>query len=119
MEKNISTEDADNVLLVDVKDKIELFNIYMPFIAGGALFIKTQKSYSLGDEVFLLIKLIDELKKYHVAGKVVWITPSCAQGGRAAGIGVQLQGEEGDLLRNKMDTYLAGISNSDRLTDTM
>ena len=66
-----------------------------------------------------LKKLLDEPEKYPVAGSVVWITPSCAQGGRAAGIGVQFVGTEGQEVRNKIDTYLAGMHHSEQHTDTM
>jgi type IV pilus assembly protein PilZ len=33
---------------------------YMPFIAGGGLFVPSTKDYSLGDEVYLLVKLLDD-----------------------------------------------------------
>jgi len=91
---------------------------FMPFIKNGGLFIPTNKSYKLGDEVFMLLNLMDEPEKIPVAGKVVWITPKGAQGSRAAGIGVQFN--EGDnTARNKIETYLAGALKSDRPTHTM
>ena len=52
-----------------------LYAAYMPFIKNGGLFIPTNKSYKLGDEVFMLLNLMDEQEKIPVAGKVVWITP--------------------------------------------
>ena len=53
-----------------------------------------------------------------VAGKVVWVTPSGAQGNRAAGIGVQFNDQD-DVARSKIETYLAGALQSDRHTHTM
>jgi type IV pilus assembly protein PilZ len=47
----------------------------MPFVRNGGLFIPTAKSYKLGDEVFMLLNLMDEPEKIPVAGKVVCITP--------------------------------------------
>ena len=90
----------------------------MPFIVNGGLFIPTSKQYRLGDEVFLLLTLMEEPEKIPVAGKVVWITPRGAGGTRAAGIGVQFN-EEGDMARKKIETYLAGALQSDRPTHTM
>ena len=93
-----------------------LYAAYMPFIRNGGLFIPTNKNYKLGDEVFMLLNLMEEPEKIPVAGKVVWITPKGAQGNRAAGIGVQFN--DGDnTARNKIETYLAGALKSDRPTD--
>jgi type IV pilus assembly protein PilZ len=41
-----------------------------------------------------------------------------SQGNRTAGIGVQFSEQEGNLL-GKIETYLAGMLNSDRPTHTM
>ncbi len=84
----------------------------------GGLFIPTKKEYELGDEVFMLLNLMDEAEKIPVAGKVVWITPKGAQGNRAAGIGVQFTDQD-DAARSKIETYLAGALQSDRHTHTM
>jgi len=55
-----------------------------------------------------------------VAGKIIWITPPGAQGGKVAGIGIQLADEEGNKqVRNKIETLLAGVLKSNRPTHTM
>ena len=95
-----------------------LYAAYMPYIRQGGLFIPTQKQYQLGDEVFLLLNLMDEPEKIPVAGKVIWITPKGAQGNRAAGIGVQFNGDD-EAARTKIESYLAGSLSSDRPTHTM
>ena len=108
----------NGILSLTIKDKSVLYAAYMPFIKRGGLFIPTNKTYRLDDEVFMLLSLMDEQEKIPVAGKVVWITPKGAQGNRAAGIGVQFN--EGDTLaRSKIETYLAGALTSDRPTHTM
>lgn len=65
----------NGILSLTIKDKSVLYAAYMPFIKNGGLFIPTNKSYKLGDEVFMLLNLMDEPEKIPVAGKVVWITP--------------------------------------------
>ena len=52
----------------------------MPFIKNGGLFIPTNKKYNIGDEVFMLLTLMDETEKLPVAGKIVWVTPIGSQG---------------------------------------
>lgn len=108
----------NGILSLTIKDKAVLYAAYMPFVKHGGLFIPTSKSYSLGDEVFMLLNLMDEPEKIPVAGKVVWVTPKGAQGNRAAGVGVQFS-EQDDTAVKKIETYLAGSLDSDRPTHTM
>ena len=107
------------ILSVTIRDKTVLFAAYMPFVKGGGLFIPTNKLYTLGDEVFMLLNLMEEKEKIPVAGKIVWLTPKGSQGNRAAGIGVRFIDDENGSVRNKIETYLAGALQSDRPTHTM
>ena len=108
------------ILSLAVKDKAALYNAYMPYIRHGGIFVPTPKRYFLGDEVFLLLTLPDSSDRLPIAGKVVWVTPAGAQGNRTAGIGVQLaEGADGEAIRNKIETLLAGTSSSDKPTQTM
>ncbi|MFK8022023.1 MAG: PilZ domain-containing protein [Pseudomonadales bacterium] len=109
---------SNGILSLTIKDKAVLYAAYMPFLDNGGLFIPTGKSYSLGDEVFMLLNLMEEAEKIPVAGKVVWLTPKGAQGNRAAGIGVQFSNMD-DTASKKIETYLAGSLESDRPTHTM
>lgn len=108
----------NGILSLAIKDKAVLYAAYMPFIRNGGLFIPTKKEYELGDEVFMLLNLMDEAEKIPVAGKVVWMTPKAAQSNRAAGIGVQFNDQD-EVARSKIETYLAGALQSDRHTHTM
>lgn len=108
----------NGILSLTIKDKSVLYAAYMPFVKHGGMFIPTNKSYRLGDEVFILLNLMEEPEKIPVAGKVIWITPRGAQGNRAAGIGVQFSDQD-NTARSKIETYLAGALKSDRPTHTM
>ncbi|MEJ6656385.1 MAG: PilZ domain-containing protein [Pseudomonas sp.] len=108
----------NGILSLTIKDKSVLYAAYMPFVKQGGMFIPTNKSYQLGDEVFMLLSLMEEPEKIPVAGKVIWITPRGAQGNRAAGIGVQFSDQD-NTARSKIETYLAGALKSDRPTHTM
>ena len=90
----------------------------MPFVTNGGLFVATDKNYKLGEEIFLLLNIMDEPEKIPVAGKVVWITPQGAQGNRSAGIGVQFSDQD-DTARRTIENHLAGSLQSDRPTHTM
>ena len=108
-----------SILSLSIKDKSALYAAYMPYVANGGLFIPTNKQYKLGDEVFMLLTLLDEKDKLPVAGKIVWITPTGSQGNRAAGVGVQFSDQDNGQAQKKIETYLAGALKSDRPTHTM
>jgi type IV pilus assembly protein PilZ len=108
------------ILSLQIKDKLALYQSYMPFIKGGALFVPTPKKYSLGDDVFLLLSLMEEKDRLPIPGRVVWVTPNGAQGNRQAGIGVAFpEGAEGEVVRTKIESFLAGALGSDKPTHTM
>ena len=108
------------ILSLAVKDKATLYAAYIPYVKGGGIFVPTPKRYPLGDEVFLLLTLPESSERLPVAGKVVWLTPVGAQGNRAAGIGVQFADTaEGETVKSRIETLLAGTLNSDKPTHTM
>ena len=106
------------ILSLTIKDKAVLYAAFMPFLRHGGLFIPTDKAYQLGDEVFMLLTLMDEVEKIPFAGKVVWITPKGALGNRSCGIGVEFS-EQDDTAIRTIETYLAASLDSDRPTHTM
>jgi type IV pilus assembly protein PilZ len=108
----------NGILSLTIKDKAVLYSAYMPYLLNGGLFVPTNKPYNVGDEVFMLLSLMDEAEKIPIAGKVVWVTPRGAQGNRTAGIGVQFS-EQDAAANTKIENHLAGSLSSDRPTHTM
>ena len=107
------------ILTVSIKDKSVLYAAYMPFIINGGLFIPTNRDYEMGQEVFLLLNLMEEVERLPIVGKVIWKTPPRSGSYRTSGIGVQISDQDGGVTRNKIETYLAGALASDRSTHTM
>ena len=108
------------VLSLSIKEKSALYAAYMPALKGGGIFIPTTKSYRLGDEVFMLLSLMDDPNKIPVAGQVAWITPPSAQGNKTQGIGVRFNDNESSIAaRNKIEGLLGGSLKSTRPTHTM
>ena len=107
------------ILSLTIKDKSALYAAYMPFVRNGGLFIPTNKSYGLGDEVFMLLTLMNDTERLPIAGKIIWISPAGSQGNRATGIGVQFSPQDKGTTRNKIETHLAGAMKADRITHTM
>ena len=107
------------ILTISIKDKSALYAAYMPFVVNGGLFIPTNRDYEMGQEVFMLLNLMEETERLPIAGKIIWKTPPGSDGYRAAGIGVQFSNQDGGMARNKIENYLAGALASDRTTHTM
>ncbi len=106
-------------LSLALKDKAHLHQSWVPFLRQGGMFVPTNRRFALGDEVFLVLTLPESSERIPIAGKVAWVTPIAAQGGRAAGIGVQFaEGGEGEALRGRIEALLAGF-NADKPTHTM
>ena len=114
----MSDVDQQSVVALTIQDKSVLYGAYMSFLRNGGLFVPTARTYRLGDEVFLLLTLMDEPEKLPVAGRVVWITPEGAQGNRQAGIGIEFSDEDASITA-KIENYLAGSLTSDRVTHTL
>lgn len=114
-----STASRPGVLSLSIKEKSALYAAYMPYLKGGGIFIPTNRAYQLGDEVFMLLNLMDDPNKLPVTGRVVWITPEGAQGNKVQGVGVQFSdNESGMSARNKIEGLLGG-SKTSRPTHTM
>ena len=106
------------ILSLTIKDRTVLYAAYMPFLRNGGLFIPTNKRFTLGEEVFVLLALMDEAEKIPITGTVVWGTPKGAQGNRQAGIGVQFS-EADFAAATKIEEHLGTGLVSDRPAHTM
>ena len=107
------------MLALKISNTTMLYQAYMPFLQNGGLFLTTSKEYNLGEEVFMLLELIDEPDKLPVAGTVVWKTPAGAAGNKTAGIGVHFSEMDNGVIRSKIEKLLADQIGSDNPTHTM
>lgn len=109
-----------SVLSLAIKEKSALYAAYMPFLVNGGIFVPTNKNYKLGDEIYLILTLMDDPNKYPVAGKVAWVTPSGANNNRAQGIGVHFPSDEtGTRVRQRIEELLGAALGSSRATHTL
>ena len=105
---------------LNIKEKAILYAAYMPFVKGGGIFIPTARPYKLGDEIFMLITLMDDSAKLPVAGRVIWLTPSGCHGNRVQGVGVQFKDDDsGTAVKARIETLLTGQLQLSRQTHTL
>ena len=108
---------SPDALKLKLENKSALRRAYMPFIRNGGIFVRTDRLYELGDDVTVTIRLFDASGPVGIKGRVVWVTPTRAQGKRAAGVGVQFGADES--YRAHIEGLLGGISGGDAPTHTL
>ena len=109
-----------SVLSLAIKEKTALYAAYMPFLKFGGVFVPTPKPYKIGDEIYLILALMDDPNKYAIAGKVAWITPPGANNNKAQGIGVHFPDDEsGRRTKLRIEEILGAALRSSRATHTL
>jgi len=115
-----ATQSRPGAISLNIKERSILYAAYMAYIKGGGIFIPTARPYRLGDEIFMLISLMDDPNKLPVAGRVIWLTTPGCHGNRVQGVGVQFKDDEsGALARNRIEMLLSGQLQANRPTHTL
>ena len=115
-----STAPRPSVMQLAIKEKAALYAAYIPAFMEGGVFIPTSRDYALGDDVYVLLSLPEDTQRYPIAGKVAWVTPAKAAGGRAQGVGISFPKEEKSrTLKLKIEEILGAHLASDRPTQTI
>lgn len=109
-----------SVLSLAIKEKAALYAAYMPFLKNGGMFVPTNKPHKIGEEIYLILSLMDDPNKYPIAGTVAWITPAGAANNKAQGIGVHFPSDEsGARARQRIEEILGAALRSSRATHTL
>lgn len=109
-----------SVIQLVFREKGALYAAYIPAFTDGGLFVPTTRDYSLGDDIYLLLSLPEDPQRYPVAGKIAWITPANASGGRTQGVGVRFPADDKTrLLRLKIEQILGTNLSSSKPTQTL
>ncbi|HEX2530980.1 MAG TPA: PilZ domain-containing protein [Burkholderiaceae bacterium] len=109
-----------SVLSLPIKEKAALYAAYMPFLTNGGIFVPTNRPYKLGDEIYLILTLMNDPTKYPIAGKIAWVTPSGANHNKAQGVGVHFSSDEsGQRVKHRIEELLGATLSSSRATHTI
>ena len=109
-----------SVIQLVFREKGALYAAYIPILSDGGLFVPTTRDYRLGDDIYLLLSLPDDPQRYPVAGKVAWLTPANASGGRTQGVGVRFPSDDkAKLLRLRIEEILGTQVSSAKPTQTV
>ena len=115
-----STAPRPSVMQLAIKEKAALYAAYIPFFVEGGIFVPTPRDYKLGDDVYVLLTLPDDTKRYPAAGRAAWVTPPRAAGNRTQGVGIQFpKDEKSRQLKAKIEELLGTALGSERPTSTI
>tara|TARA_B110000503_G_scaffold143494_1_gene245286 strand:+ start:2999 stop:3343 length:345 start_codon:yes stop_codon:yes gene_type:complete len=106
------------ILAIEINDENTLYQHYMSFVQGGGLFVPTEKTYDLGDELFFLLSIYLRPDPIPMTGKVVWVAHKGSGSAKKEGVGVQLSEEYADL-KVDIEQALTGTLHSHKPTLTM
>lgn len=109
-----------SVVSLAIRDRAGLYAAYMPFLRNGGIFVPGSRPCRLGDEVFLLLTLMQDEHRYRVAGNIVWITPAGAGDHHTQGFGVHFPDDEaGRSLKKRIEELLGTSLGASRSTHTI
>ncbi len=109
-----------SVIQLVFREKSALYAAYIPVMTDGGLFVPTARDYRLGEDLYLLLTLPGDPQRYPVAGKIGWITPANASGGRTQGVGVRFPNDEkARALKIRIEEILGTAISSSKPTQTI
>ena len=108
-----------SVISLAIREKAALYAAFMPFVQGGGIFVPTNRAANLGDDLYLILTLLEDSTKFAVPGKVVWMTPPGSTD-RQQGLGIQFaRNDAGEQVRAKIEELIGGALRSSRPTHTL
>lgn len=106
---------------INIPEKKELYRCYMPFIKHGGLFIPFNEEVgpnqiSPGQNIFIVLTILDQRNKIPIHGKVVWIS----KGGMQKGYGVSLGNTPAmKALKESIETAIMDFTTKKEATYTI
>lgn len=124
MNEPVQPQDAQllrpSVMSLSFRDRAGLYAAYMPFLQNGGIFVPGARSANFGDEVFLLLTLMQDEARYPIAGRVAWITPAGATHNHTPGIGIQFPADDSGIrVRQRIEALLGTALGTGHPTHTI
>lgn len=108
------------VLQLRMDTPLDLYQAYISVFTEGGLFVQTSQDYQMGEELYGLLTLPQDPKRYPLIGYVAWITPANSPTGRPQGVGVRFSADaRGAILKNTIETALGSLLGSERTNYTV
>lgn len=110
------------MLSLRLESKPVIYASYMSFAEFGGVFVPTDESFNMGDEIMLMMELVgpSQTEKMLLKTNVCWINSNPSAGGRPKGIGLAFTKDEAGIkARNIIEAILTGVLHAERATYTL
>ncbi|MCP2040207.1 type IV pilus assembly protein PilZ [Neisseria sp. HSC-16F19] len=103
-----------------IPDKPELYRSYLSFLQHGGLFVPSNDSFTMGDEVLLIANLPGFQEPKYLRTKVAWINHAATTSGQPQGVGLAFGDDQVAIeVKEAVEDLLPGLKLSDRPTYTL
>lgn len=101
-------------------DRTSLYNSYMSFLTNGGIFIATDDTFAIGDEVLLLLEIGEASDRFPLKTTVCWINPLRGSSTRPRGVGLAFDNSDAAKQASHLiENSLAGLLDLPRATYTI
>lgn len=108
------------MITLKIQDRTVLYSSYMSFFKNGGIFVSTRDTFTMGEEVLLVLEVMEHTEKFPLRTHVAWVNPPNATATRPKGIGLTFGNDEvSQKAKNVIETNLAGLINNPRPTYTI
>ena len=110
---------APRMLNLRLEGKPVIYASYMSFIEYGGVFLPTNDTFKMGEDIMLMLELVGpaNTEKFLIPTKVCWINSNPSAAGRPKGIGLAFGTDEQSVkAKNAFEAILSGHLNNDRPT---
>ena len=109
---------APRMLNLRLEGKPVIYASYMSFIEYGGVFLPTNDTFKMGEDIMLMLELVGpaNTEKFLIPTKVCWINSNPS----AKGIGLAFGTDEQSVkAKNAFEALLSGVLNNERPTYTL
>ena len=82
---------------VALADRTSIYNSYMSFLTHGGVFIASDDTFAIGDEVLLVLEVGEAADRFPLKTTVCWINPVRGSTTRPRGVGLAF--DNGDTAK--------------------
>lgn len=110
------------MLQLRLENKPAIYSSYMSFLEYGGVFLPTDDSFTMAEEVLLVLELVGpgRTDKLFIKANVCWINANPSASGRPKGVGLAFGSDESGLKAKAIfEAILSGLLNNERATYTL
>lgn len=108
------------MITLKIQDRTLLYSSYIKFFKTGGIFVSTKDTFTMGEEVLLVLEIMEHSEKFPLRTHVAWLSAPNSTTIHPKGIGLAFGTDEvGQKAKTVIETNLAGLLDNPRPTYTL